>query len=81
MSDPKQAGAAYDVENVFTYHEPTPAKLKAFVAFRNTAKILATLFLEDAPPTPERDLALRKLEESVMWANAAVARYPEVKKS
>lgn len=64
----------YNVDNIFTYHPPKPGQQEKYGAIRNTAKSLAHLILAEAPPSAERTLALRKVEESVMWANASIAR-------
>jgi hypothetical protein len=45
------------------------------VEIRDTAKHLAELLLRRCPASRERSLALTKLEESVMWANASIARH------
>lgn len=64
----------YDVNNNFTYHAPTQEQQSKYVALRNKAKELAQLVIDACPDSRERALALTKVEESVMWANAAVAR-------
>lgn len=45
-----------------------------YVALRDHAKQLAIRIVESTPPSREQALALTKLEECVMWANAAIAR-------
>ena len=64
----------YDIDNVFTYHKPTDEQLTTYESIRNNAKSLAAYIVKFIPESRERSLALTKLEESVMWANAAVAR-------
>jgi hypothetical protein len=64
----------YDIDNIFTYHPCGPEKEEKYVALRNEAKTFAKMILDMAPETPERTLALRKVEEAVMWANASIAR-------
>jgi hypothetical protein len=64
----------YDVEKVFTYHAPKDGQPAQYEFIRNQAKQFATTFLKLAPPSRERSLALTKLEEAVMWINAAIAR-------
>lgn len=64
----------YDAENVFSYHPPKPGQPERYSAIRNTAKSLAHLILSEVPDSAERTLALRRLEEAVMWANAGIAR-------
>ena len=62
------------VENNFTYHPPKPGQAERYQTIRDIAKGLA-MFLEDhCPESRERSLAMTKLEECVMWANAAIAR-------
>lgn len=62
------------LENNYTYHAPTEAKVKFYTEFRSRAKDLATYINDNAPESREKSLALTKLEEVVMWGNAAAAR-------
>lgn len=64
----------YKVDDIFRYHPPRDGQELIYEEIRNHAKILAKLILKDCPLSRERSLALTKLEESVMWANASVAR-------
>ena len=64
----------YNVENIFTYHPPQPGQQERYVLLRDQAKGLAKLIIGNCPDSRERSLALTKLEESIMWANAAIAR-------
>lgn len=64
----------YDVNNIFTYHAPISDQLDRYSDIREKAKNLAKLLLEYCPHSRERSLALTKLEESVFWANASIAR-------
>jgi len=66
-----------DIENRFTYHTPTGTKGETFEKLRAGAKILALIMNDRIPESREKSLAITKLEESIMWANAAVARYDE----
>lgn len=62
------------VDNNFTYHAPKPGQPERYQTIREIAKGLA-MFLEDhCPESRERSLAMTKLEECVMWANASIAR-------
>jgi len=63
-----------DLDKRFTYHPPKPGQLGRYVAMRDQAKALAELICGQVPPSRERSLALTALEESVMWANAGIAR-------
>lgn len=65
---------SYDLENNFTYHKPTSIQQKRYELIRSEAKDLADKILIYCPESRERSLALTNLEQSVMWANAAIAR-------
>ena len=58
----------------FTYHEPKDGQAERYVRVRDTAGSLAHLFVTNCPRSRELSVALTKLEEAVMWANAAIAR-------
>jgi hypothetical protein len=64
-----------DIERRFTYHPPAGDQIERYDALRVQAKNLAMIVLEFTPPTREQSLALTKLEEAIMWANAAIARH------
>lgn len=49
-----------------------PAKVRAFQSINQACYETYRAILEDAPPSAERTLAIRKLQEARMWANAAV---------
>lgn len=59
----------------FTYHPPTPAKAEKHQAVRDAAKELAVLVMAVVPASREQSLAMTKIEEAVMWANAGIARH------
>jgi hypothetical protein len=63
-----------DLDKNFTYHQPNTDQRERYERIRAKAKELAELVVELVPPSRERSLALTKLEEMVMWANAGVAR-------
>lgn len=67
MNNPK-------IENAFTYHEPKEGQPAKYLAIREYAKELAYLIDELVPDSREKSLAMTKLEECVMWANAGIAR-------
>ena len=62
------------IEHNFKYHSPKAGQPELYVEIRDTAKVLALLFLKSCPDGREKSLALTKLEEAVMWANASIAR-------
>jgi hypothetical protein len=63
-----------DIEKRFTYHPPKEGQPARYEALRAVAKHFAIHIFEHCPDSRERSLALTKLEETVMWANAAIAR-------
>ena len=62
------------IENSFTYHKPTEDQAVRYVNIRNHAKDFAYMIENVCPDSREKSLAMTKLEEAVMWANAAIAR-------
>lgn len=64
------------IENNFTYHAPKEHQVKRYQELRDKAKELAYLIEEYCPESREKSLAMTKLEESIAWANAAIARNP-----
>jgi hypothetical protein len=63
-----------DWKNRFTYHAPEPSQITRYQEIRDRAFDLAKLIAEDCPPSREKSLAITHLEETVMWANASIAR-------
>lgn len=66
--------SSYPIENNFTYHPPTAEQIELYKLIRDTAKVFAILVAKTCPESRERSLALTNIEQSVMWANAAIAR-------
>ena len=62
------------IENNFKYHSPKSGQPEIYTDIRNTAKEFAIKIDESCPDSREKALALTKLEEAVMWANASIAR-------
>ena len=63
-----------DIESRFTYHAPSEKNITKFPVLRSAAKQLAELINELCPEGREKSLAITKLEEVIMWANAGIAR-------
>lgn len=66
-----------DIDNRFTYHPPSEDRARCHVMIREHGKALVELINEMVPDGREKSLAITKVEESVMWANAGLARSPE----
>jgi hypothetical protein len=65
---------AAELETRFTYHPPTADQPEKYTTLRDHAHTIAKLIVVLTPESREQSLALTKLEESVFWANAAIAR-------
>lgn len=64
-----------DIDNWFTYHAPTQDQLVAYNDIRQAAKIYAETVNKHVPDSADKTAAIRKIRESVMAANLAVACY------
>jgi len=59
----------------FKYHKPQDGDFQKFVAIRDAGHTMAATIIELTPTaTPEQLEALKKVQEAVMWANAALSR-------
>ena len=63
-----------DIEKNFTYHAPKADQPERYEQIREKAKALAIYIDKKCPDSTEKSLALTRLEEVVMWANASIAR-------
>ena len=63
-----------DLTNRFTYHPPIKNQQERYVALRSAALELARMIEDLTPKSREQALALTNLEQSIFWANAAIAR-------
>ena len=62
------------IENAFIYHAPkNEAMVETYQSIRNTGLDLAKIIHEKCPDTPETEIAINKVREAVMWANASIA--------
>jgi hypothetical protein len=62
------------IERNFKYYIPDTVRIEKYMRIRKEAKSLALSLDVLCPASREKSLALTKLEETVMWANAAIAR-------
>jgi hypothetical protein len=62
-----------DIENIFTYHAPTPDQLPKYEAIRAKAKEMGQCIVDNTPGSADQTAAIRLLREAVMTANAAIA--------
>lgn len=61
------------ISRIFTYHAPKADQPSRYEALRSEAKTLAWLIDCNCPESREKSLAITKLQECVMFANAAIA--------
>lgn len=65
------------IYQAFTYHPPTGDQPAQYAALRSAAKAFAEMIDLYCPNGREKSVSITKVEEAVMWANAAIARGPE----
>lgn len=63
-----------EIHNRFIYHPPNSNQMVRYEQLRDEARELAESINKMCPDSREKALALTKLEECVMWANASIAR-------
>jgi hypothetical protein len=61
------------INDIFSYHPPTPEQKEHYEAIREAARVFALVIIEHTPQCADKTAAIRKLRECVMTANAAVA--------
>jgi len=66
-----------DLHHRFTYHPPTGNQPEKYEQIRTIARNFSDNLNLACPDSREKSLAITKLEEAVMWANAAIARNPK----
>lgn len=60
-------------DKALSFHPLTPGRGEVHELLRNAAKLLADAYDTHCPPSREASLAFTAVQESLMWANAAVA--------
>lgn len=66
--------SAGDLQKRFCYHPPHGDQPARYTAIREAALAFARFLVDNTPEGREQSLAITHLEETVMWANAAIAR-------
>ena len=61
----------------FTYHPPTDEQVRDYEHIRALCESLGQVLAFVCPESREKDVAFQKLDEVVMWVNAAIARRTE----
>lgn len=62
------------IENNFMYHAPKEGQQEKYEGLREKGKELVCLMVAFCPDSRERSLAITKVEEAIMWADASIAR-------
>lgn len=62
-----------DIDNWFSYHAPNTETLKHYSDLRAKAKEFAELFDKTVPDNADKTAAMRKLRETLMAMNLAIA--------
>lgn len=70
----------HEIEIAFVYHPPNSIQTRIYENIRKQTKNLAILISRTCRDSRETSLALTKLREAVMWANASVALHGAVEK-
>jgi hypothetical protein len=66
-----------NVDQAFRYSPPDAVRAVKHEAVNDHTIKLAKIYFDNCPASPELTLAVRKLQEARMWANAALATNPE----
>lgn len=70
----KEVKYSEEVNKRFDHHAPDEIKIQKHQIVRTAVKGVAQGFYDFLPEGREKALAITKLEEALMWANAAIAR-------
>ena len=63
-----------EIANNFTYHAPKDDQTKRYEEIRAKGLLFALEVFGSCPESREKSLAMTKIDEAVMWANASIAR-------
>jgi len=61
------------LDGIFTYHAPKENQAERYAALRDQAKNLSYSIAQFCPESRERSVAITKLQECIMFANASIA--------
>ena len=62
------------IDNIFRYHAPRESQVGEYELIRGEARRFAMLLNVLCPDSREKSVAMTRLEDAVMWANASIAR-------
>lgn len=65
-----------DLSNLFKHHPPrNDMEIERYQRIREAGKVFAEVILAETPGCADQTVAIRKVREAVMVANAAIACY------
>lgn len=70
-----------EIDNWFSYHAPNPEQIIQYGEIRTAAKIFAETINRHVPAGADKTAAMRKLRDTVMAANLAIACFVEPAKN
>lgn len=62
-----------ELDNIFTYHPPKGGQSEHYKRLREEAHAFASHVNTLCPESREKSIAITKIQEAVMFANAAIA--------
>ncbi len=62
-----------ELDSIFTYHSPIGDQSERYGQLRSYGKQLAESIVGLTPSSREQTIAIRKVQEAIMFANAAIA--------
>ncbi len=62
-----------ELPRMFTYHKPTAEQESRYTDLRQAGFVLVGRIRRSTRASAEQTLAIRKVQEAIMWANAAIA--------
>lgn len=68
----------FNVDNAFDSHPMSEQQVRDSSRIRGEAKTLAHTILGCTGASPQRSVALRKLQDVLMWSNKAIAENTEI---
>jgi hypothetical protein len=64
-----------DLWNRFAYHRPDEEKATRHEQLRDTIRVAAEAVYDLVPSGREQSVAIKALEDAMMWGNAGIARH------
>lgn len=62
-----------ELDNLFSHHPPKGDQVERYNRIREAGKAMAKVIIETTLAGPDQSVAVRKIREAVMTANAAIA--------